>query len=238
VVQLNTKTAPFDNELAREAIYYATDANAIGKGLFKSKYPTAESFTGPGGLFYSPTVGGYKGYDLDKAKAIVRQLGGLTVDLGTLDNYVADQVDTALQSQWQAAGIKVDMHADQLNALIGNFNSNRWQAILQTAGAWDPAAGVGVAFRFESTSPFSGVADPQLDDLLNQAAAATDAAQRQSLYDQAGKYLSDKSYAPFILAFAPANIATAGVHGPGLTTKIPPVLVDTGVLWDQVWLSH
>jgi peptide/nickel transport system substrate-binding protein len=238
VVQLDTRTAPFDNQLAREAVYYATDVDAIRKGLFKNWYPAAQTFTAPGGLFYHATVPGYRTYDLRKARSLVNQLGGLTVDLGTLKNYVADQVDTALQSQWEAAGIKVDIHSDELNALIGDFNSGKWQAELQTAGAWDPAAGVGVPFRFQSTSPFSGVTDTGLDNLLNQAGAAVDPARRDALYSQAGKLISDKAYAPYILAFAPANVAVTGVHGPGLTTKIPPVLVNTGVLWDQVWMSR
>lgn len=238
VIQLNTKIAPFNDRTAREAIYYATNVDAIRQGLFKNWYPSAQSFTAPGGLFYHQDVPGYRTYDLARAKQLVQQLGGLTVDLGTLNNYVADEVDTALQSQWQAAGIKVTMHSDELNALIGDFNSGKWQAELQTAGAWDPAAGVGVPFRFESTSPFSGVADPTLDNLLNEAGAAVDPTQRDSLYQQAGKLISDQAYAPFILAFAPANLAVTGAHGPGLTTKIPPVLVNAGVLWDQVWLSQ
>ncbi len=238
VIQLNTRIAPFNDKTAREAVYYATDVDAIRQGLFKNWYPAAQTFTAPGGLFYHQDVPGYRTYDLNRAKQLVRQLGGLTVDLGTLKNYVADEVDTALQSQWQAAGIKVAMHSDELNALIGDFNSGKWQAELQTAGAWDPAAGVGVPFRFESTSPFSGVSDPTLDNLLNQAGAAVDPSRRDSLYQQAGKLISDQAYAPYILAFAPANIAVTGVHGPGLTTKIPPVLVNSGVLWDQVWLSQ
>ena len=118
-----------------------------------------------------------------------------------------------------------------------SFNSGQWQAMLQTAGAWDPASGVGVAFRFASTSPFSGVADPQLDSLLDQAAATLDAEERAALYKQAGAYISEKSYAPFGLAFAPANLAVRGVHGPGLTTKIPPIVVNAGILWDEVWRS-
>ncbi|WP_435121036.1 ABC transporter substrate-binding protein [Amycolatopsis thermoflava] len=238
LIQFNTKTAPFDNQKAREAVYYATNVDAIRKGLFKDWYPAAQTFTGPGGLFHHDTIDGYRTYDPDKARALVAELGGLTVDLGTLKSYVAEQVMTALQSQWEAVGIKTTIHSDQLNALIGNFNSNKWQAMLQTAGAWDPAAGVGVGFRFAATSPFSGVSDPALDDLLNQAAATVDPATRETLYLQAGKRISDNAYAPYILAFAPANVTAAGVHGPGLTTKIPPVLVNTGVLWDQVWTSR
>ncbi|GLY65579.1 ABC transporter substrate-binding protein [Amycolatopsis taiwanensis] len=236
VIQLNTKTAPFDNELAREAIYYATDFDAIAKGLFKGEYPVSQMFTGPGGLFHHPTVPGYRTFNLDKAKQIVQQLGGLTVQLGTLSGFVAQQVMTALQTQWQAAGINVRIDSYQLSTLVQQFNGP-WQAMLQTAGAWDPAAGVGVAFRFASTSPFTGVSDPHLDDLLNQAAAIVDPAQRDTIYQEAAKYISDKAYAPFGLAFATANLAVNGVYGPGLTTRIPSLAVNSGVWWDKVWRS-
>ncbi|GAA5167374.1 MULTISPECIES: ABC transporter substrate-binding protein [Amycolatopsis] len=237
VIQLNTKTAPFDNELARQAIYYATDFEAIAKGLFKGLYPVSQMFTAEGGLFNHPTVPGYRTYDPEKAKQLVQQLGGLNIKLGTLGAYVAQQVVTALQTQWKAVGINVTIETYQLSTLVQQFNSGTWQAMLQTAGAWDPAAGVGVAFRFSSTSPFSGVKDPHLDDLLNQASATVDSGQRDALYLQAGQYISEKAYAPFGLAFAPANLAVKGVYGPGLTTKIPPLVVNSGVLWDEVWRS-
>jgi peptide/nickel transport system substrate-binding protein len=235
VIQLNTKTAPFNDQRAREAIYYATDVEAIRKGLFKDLYPASQMFTAPGGLFHHATVPGYRTFDLAKAKALVAELGGLTVDLGTLKSYVAEQVVTALKSQWEAAGISVTMHSDALNVQIQQYNSGKWQIQLATSGAWDPAAGTGVGFRFLSGRPFSGVDDPQLDALLNQAEAVTDPVQRDALYQQAGKLMSDKAYAPFLLSDARANLAAPGVYGPGLTTKIPPLVVNNGIQWDGVW---
>lgn len=238
VVQLNTKAEPFNDKRAREAIYYATDPEAINKGLFNGWYPISQSFTGPGGLFHQPTVPGYRTYDLEKAKQIVQDMGGLEVELGTLKTYVADQVNKALQSQWEKAGIDVTIHSWELSTLITEFESKKWQAMLQTAGSWDPEAGVGVPFRFRSDSPFTGVFDPKLDKLLNDAAATLDEQERAELYAEAGKYISDEAYAPFLFAFAPANIAAKGVHGPGLTTKIPPMLVQPGILWEDVWMSQ
>jgi peptide/nickel transport system substrate-binding protein len=235
VIQLNTSIAPFNNLTAREAIYYATDFDSISKGLFQNEYPVSEYFVGPGGLFYHQTVPGYRTYDLAKAKALVQQLGGLTVNMGTLSAYVATKVMEALQTQWEQAGIKVTTEDYQLSPLITAFMGGKWQAMLQTAGAWDPAAGVGPAFRFTSASPFTGVKDPKLDALFTQAGALSDPTSRDTLYQQIGKYISDNAYAPFGLAFAPANIAVAGVHGDGLTTKIPALLVNSGVIWDTVW---
>ncbi|MGO1770819.1 MAG: ABC transporter substrate-binding protein, partial [Microbacterium sp.] len=106
VIQLNSRQAPFDDKKAREAIYYASDFDAINEGLFKGEGEPTQSFTASGGLFYEPEVEGYREYDLDKAKALVEELGGLEVELGTTDTGVAAEVATALQTQWQEAGMK------------------------------------------------------------------------------------------------------------------------------------
>jgi peptide/nickel transport system substrate-binding protein len=233
-IQLNTASAPFDNAKARQAIYYATDSEAIRSKLFNNKYPGTQSFTGPGGLFHEATVPGYRGYDLEKAKALVKEIGGLNVELGTINVLVAKQTTQALQSQWAQAGIKTTIRSYDLGPLIQAFQSKKWKAMLQTAGSYDPAAGVGVAFRFASQSPFSGVHDKKLDGLLGQAAGTLDNGQRKSLYDQASKYMNDEAYSPFLFAFAPASVAKKGVTGPGLTTALPAVVVSPNVLWDEV----
>jgi peptide/nickel transport system substrate-binding protein len=235
VIQLNTRIAPFNDARAREAIYRATDFDAIAQGLFGGKYEVSQNFTAPGGKFYEAKTDGYPEYDLDRAKELVKELGGLKVSLGTTSIYTATQVITALQTQWKKAGIDVEIHDSQLSGVIQEFGGGQWQAMLQTAGAWDPAAGVGVGFRFNSTARYSGVADPALDKLLADAAASLDDNERADLYKQAGELIAEKFYAPFGLAFAPANLAAKGVHGPGLDTKIPAILVNTGVIWDEVW---
>jgi peptide/nickel transport system substrate-binding protein len=236
-IQLNTDIAPFNDKKARDAIYYATDSEAIRSHIFNNMYPSTQMFTGPGGLFHKATVEGYKGYDLDKAKALVKQLGGLSVDLGTINVLVAKNTIQALQSQWAQAGIKTKIHSYDLAPLIQAFQSKKWQAMLQTAGSFDPAAGVGVAFRFSSQSPFSGVHDKKLDAMLGQAAGELDQAKRGQLYADIGKYMSDQSYSPFLFSFAPANVAKKGVTGPGLTSALPAVVVSPMVLWEEVSAS-
>ncbi|GAA3765973.1 hypothetical protein GCM10022240_18070 [Microbacterium kribbense] len=253
VIQLNTRMAPFDNIKAREAIYYATDWAAINKGVFNGNGEPSESFTASAGLFYTPKVPGYRTFDLAKAKALVQELGGLKIVLNTISTGVAPVVVTALQTQWKKAGIDVELKTQALGDLISTFISGQWQSFLQTAGAWDPATGIGVGVRFGSTSPFSGTPLPKgaanakdalkqrltthLDDLLASAAGTLDVAKRGDLYKQVAQIISDEAYAPFGFAFSPAEIVRKGVHGPGLTTPIPAVAVNTGILYDQVWVS-
>ena len=233
-LQLNTKTAPFNNKLARQAIYAATNFAPILQHVFDNLYPVTQGFTGPGGICYEPTVPGYPPYDLAKAKSLVQQLGGLTVSLGTIQNLVAQETTEALQTEWAAAGIKTTIHNYPLAALIAQFTSNKWQAMVQTAGSYDPAAGVGVGFRFSSLSPFSGVHDPHLDALLNQAAGTVQMSQRCALYNQAAAYIAQQYYGPFYFGFAPANVAVKGVVGPGISEPLPAVVVTPTILWEDV----
>jgi peptide/nickel transport system substrate-binding protein len=233
-IQLNTNAPPFNNPKARQAIYYATDSEAIRSKLFQNRYPSTQGFTAPGGLFFSADVPGYRTYDLEKAKALVKELGGLKTQLGTINVLVAKQTTQALASQWAQAGIKTDIKSYDLGPLIQAFQSKKWTAMLQTAGSYDPAAGVGVAFRYASQSPFSGVHDKKLDAMLGQAAGTLDQGERKSLYDQAAKYMNDEAYSPFLFAFAPASVAAKGVTGPGLTTALTAVVVTPSILYDQV----
>jgi peptide/nickel transport system substrate-binding protein len=236
VIQLNTLIPPFDDQRAREAIYYATQTEAIRKGLFRNWYPATQTFTAPGGLFHHDTVPGYRTYDLQKARTVVQQLGGLKVKLGTTRNAITEQIITALQSQWREAGIETEIEAQDLGNLIRTFQSGQWQAMLQTAGSFDPESGVGLRFRFGDKSVYSGVRDAKLTQLIGTAAGTVDSRQRSEIYFEISRYLSDHAYAPFILAQGPAQLSR-GLEGPGLTTKIPALLVNPGVRWQEVRLS-
>jgi peptide/nickel transport system substrate-binding protein len=237
-VQFNTLHAPFDNKKAREAIYYATDWAAINKGLLNGKGNITQSFATPVDLYAHGPVAGYRTYDLARAKRLVKGLDGLSVHLDTLENYTVMEVLKALQSQWQKAGIEVSIKGYQLNTWIKHVGGGTWQAILGAVGAWDPAAGRGLRFPFGSHSPSSGVRDPHLDELLQRGRSTAGGAKRERIYRQIATYLSDHAYALFGLTPAPASVAVAGVHGPGLTTVIPALYIKTGIIWSEVWTGN
>ena len=236
LVQLNTSAPPFNNKLARQAIYYATDAQAIAQHLYNGMFPTSESFLGPGDLFYQPTVPGYLGYDLAKAKQIVSNLGGLSIDLFGPSDPLNTETLQALQQMWQQAGIKVTIHPYTLAGLIAAFNKP-WQAALQSNGAWDPGISDGLPFRFLSTAEFSGVHDKALDAMMAQANKTLDPAQRATEYHNIAEYISDNAYAPFLVASAPVSIALKNVHGPGIDQQIPVISTVIVPYWDQAWVG-
>lgn len=236
-VQLNTAVAPFNNLKAREAVYDATDAKVLDAKLFGDASPVVESFTAPAGLFYEKKVPGYRTYDLAKARALVRQLGGLTVNMFAINVPTALSLMEGLQTEWQAAGMKVTIHQYDLPSLIGQYQSKKWEATLEAMGSFDPAAGVGVSFRYASNSPFSGVHDPHLDALFAHAAATTNTKARQRYYNAAAAYIAKKAYSPFLFPLNGYDVAAHGVTGPGLSEPIPAT-VATEVLWQDVAVSR
>ena len=238
VIQLNTAIPPFNNKLAREAIYYATDPDAMRVHLFGNLFAATQSFTGPAGLFYQPKVSGYRTHDLTRAKQLVTQLGGLTVDLFAGNDTISTTTLQALQTQWAQAGIQTTIRADpDLTRIIQEFTGKKWQAGLQLVGAYDPAVGAGLPFRYLSTAVYSGVHDPVLDGMLDEAASSTDKSKRAQRYADIARYISDQAYSPFLFGAVTGAVALRSVHGPGLTTSIPLPGGFPAPAWDEAWIG-
>lgn len=236
-VQLNTMSPPFNNIKAREAVYYATDAAALDKGINMDTFPVSQSFTGPTGLFYEPKVPGYRTYDLAKAKRLVHELGGLTFTLMTNSGPQQPEIAKALQSMYDAAGMHVTLQLVDLASLVQNYLGHKWNAAVSTAGSFDPAASTGLAFRYLGGAPFSGVNDPHLSALINAAASIRNLNGRARIYASIAAYLNKMAYSPFLYSVAVWNIAAKGVYGPGLTTQLPEVIRSPQILWPDVWMS-
>jgi peptide/nickel transport system substrate-binding protein len=230
IVQLNTTIPPFNNILAREAIYYATDTKALVKGVYGTTKYIDESLEGPGGKFYEQTVPGYPTYNLAKAKALVKQLGGLSVTYLIGNTPAAEIVPEALQAQWAKAGIKVKLDPVTITSLIQFYSANSWTMAGAQSGGYDPALIPGLAFRFASNAPFTGVKDPTLDNMMNEGAATLNDSARAKIYDEIYEYVAKHAYAPVLYA-APGswNLADHDVSGLGLTTT-NTVAVDWGAV--------
>lgn len=228
VIQLDTVKSPFNNLKAREAIYYATDPQAINKALYAGRATVVESATEPTGLYYEPSVPGYRKYNLAKAKALVGQMGGLSVTLTTGSGGTNQELGEALESQWAQAGIKTTLSQVDITTAIKEFQTHDWQATVQNLAGLSPALLLNLPARWESTGFSTGVQDKHLDTLIAKAAGSLSPNAQRAAYRAVFKYISDMAYSPFIVAPPAYNLVRPGVSGPGLTTN------DAEVLWQSV----
>ena len=231
-IQLNTLAAPFNNIKAREAIYYATDPQALNKALSGGTGTVSQSGDGPASLFPDLKVPGYRTYDLAKAKALVQQLGGLSFTITDLsfDNFFAE----ALQSEWMQAGMKVQINPVPIITLNKAFATKNWDVVVPGGcGGTDPAIGLaGMAWRCLSTGPFTGLDDHKLDSMINAGTGTLNVEKRAKTYSQIFEYLSQHAYIPFTYAAATHNIASTNAHGPGIDSPLATPW------WQDAWISH
>jgi peptide/nickel transport system substrate-binding protein len=234
-IELENGFAPFNNIKAREALYYAIDAATLNKKLYNGTCAISQSFTGPGGLFYEPKVPGYRTYDLAKARALVKSLGGLSFTMYFLDNGLYVEEAPTLQTMFKAAGMHVTIDGiPQLAPAIAEFDTHKWQAYLWVMGSYDPAGGIGVSFFLASTGPFSGIHDPTVDKYIDQGAASVSTKARATAYSDLAKYVSQQAYAPYICAASSWDVTKKGVSGPGLTTAYGSFGQGPLVQWENV----
>jgi peptide/nickel transport system substrate-binding protein len=236
VVQLNTTVAPFNNKLAREALYYATDAPAYLRAIAQGQGVLSQSPSGPGGQFFEPKVPGYRTYDLKKAKALVNQLGGLSFTYQITNTPDAVTAGTALQAMWQQAGMHVTLQPLSFPQIVLAYVHHSWQASAEVVGSFEPSIGTsGLAIRFGSKGALSGVKNPTLDSLIAKAVQTPTLQQRKSIYNQIFKIISDDAYGPYLYV-ASGNVVIAksvtGVH-PVFMASFGPM-----VEWQDVGLSQ
>lgn len=228
----NTLKAPFNNVKAREAVSYATNVAALDKLLYGGGSPIVQSFTAPSDLFYEARVPGYRTYDLAKARALVKELGGLSFNIFFLETGTSLQILEALQAMYQSAGMKVSISNDPTPTGIAFWESGKWQAEMGTIGDWDPAKELQLHLGYGD--PFSGVKDAHLQQLLDDAVTVPTASARAAAYHRVAEYLSQKDYYVFFFPSITYDIAAKGVTGPGLTSPLPGFQGGPQILWQDV----
>ncbi len=214
-VGFQTKAAPFDNVLAREAVSYATDPTQIDEAIANGKYGVIESpWTTQSWAYPGAHVTGYSGYDLAKAKQLVKQLGGLSFTFQTSNDPAGLALAEALQSQWSAAGIKVKISSPSTLAAITIAAKGTFQATLWLwQGSYDPDGNVSGFFKCGSPGNFMRLCDPKVDSLLAAEQAGTSQAARKPIFAQLAVQLAkDDPYAPLFANDFWRGSATT-VHG-------------------------
>lgn len=189
----NLYKPPFNNIKAREAILYATNPAPIVKAIFSGIIVPTEAPTGTLATdFPEPTVPGFMSYNPAKAKALVQQLGGLSVTITTFQG-ATGLIETAeaLEAQWAAVGIKATISQVPVGTIVRDFSDHSWQMIFAGVGnTTDPALTGGLSTYYSTGGAESGVSIPSLDKLLAEGAATANPATRKQIYYQIYHYLS------------------------------------------------
>jgi ABC-type transport system substrate-binding protein len=186
---LNSADKPFNNPVARQAIAYCTDRNALATAISPGFLKPAFIAGGSGTLYYP--FGGASGaasaypypYNAAKASALVKQLGGLNfkfINFGGL----YDTISNALAQSWKACGINAQVSTVTGPALEQAFETGGFDMAFTVEGGLSSPIFYR-SFQQQGTPQGAYTTVPlhsNIPGLVSQVYETTDTSQLQTLF--------------------------------------------------------
>jgi dipeptide transport system substrate-binding protein len=193
----NTEKKPLDNVLVRQALNYATDKKAIVNAVFLGSATVAKSPLPPNMLGFDKDLQDY-GYDLQKAKALLKQAGlekGFEITLWSMPvqrpyNPNSKRIAEMLQSDWEKVGVKAKIVSYEWGEYLAGMRKGEHDTALfgWMSDNGDPDNFAEVLLGCNSIKTGSNAArwcDKTYDGLVQQARLTSVPAERAKLYGQA-----------------------------------------------------
>jgi len=197
-VGINRDHPPFEKLEVRQAINYAINKAAIVEALYPPTAEAATQYIPPGIFGHSEGVKGYP-YDPDKAKELLTEAGypdGFETNLWVMPvsrGYypTPDKVGEAIQADLAAVGIKAEFVTYDWSTYLEKQRAGEHDLLLLGWMADYADATNFLDVFFKGAAMTHGSPHPEVMELLNQAAAIMDPAERQPIYDEANQLIED-----------------------------------------------
>jgi peptide/nickel transport system substrate-binding protein len=213
-IALNGSAKPLNDVRVRQALAHSFDVDKVISDIFLGNLVKMEAAVGPGYPDVYPAKTQYP-YDLEKAKALLKEAGlengfELTVNsIGAMPN------DTAVLEFWQAdlAKIGVTLKIQQVD--YGTFDQGWFKCNAATAPNLGQASALGVGGDYPSawevlaqvypTPRLSGdkcsvvyLDSPKLNETFNKITQSTDPTERQTLFQSLYDTIADEAGAIWV----------------------------------------
>jgi peptide/nickel transport system substrate-binding protein len=193
-MSMNYARAPFDNPLVRQAIATAVDRDEVTTAAkFGAARPNQTAI--PEDSFFYTDYAPFDP-DVDKAEQLLQQAGVTTpITMGLMVTDEFPESVTAAQviaSELEPIGINVEVETLDFATWLDREDQGDFDAfMLSWLGNIDPADFYEQQHITDGSSNYQGYSNPQVDQLLTQAATEVDQDARKALYDQAAKLIVD-----------------------------------------------
>ncbi len=199
----NTAHAPFDDVLVRQAFREALDVPAVLNGVYRSTATRAWSVIGPTSPFYDKSLEGSYSGNAAKANQLLDQAGWATKDaegFRTKDGkrltlrlvqsapFVRDRRDVLAQAVQaavkQSAGIDLQVQLVDQGTATKALADGEYELFDNSRADTDAGAALNLLLYSTGAINRTGYKSPELDKLLDDAVATSDAAERARIYQR------------------------------------------------------
>lgn len=204
----------------RQALAMAVDREQLVKSVFSDRFDPACSPISPASPFSTDASEACPEYDPEGAKALLAQAGVETPY--TIEMKVTNTPDTlrlaqAVQASVADGGFEIEITPVEYSSLLEVQEQGDFDLLqLGWSGRVDPH---GNMFNFLSTGAgnnYSGYSNPDVDDLLTEAATVIDPAERAELYGQVVTQVQEDS--PIIYLYRTRSLTGYTSEVAGIST--------------------
>jgi peptide/nickel transport system substrate-binding protein len=196
---INRAHAPFDDARVRQAVAMAIDKETLVQALYPPTAQVASQFVPPGIFGHSEGLAGWS-YDPEGARKLLAEAGypdGFSTTLWVMGigrPYFPnpDRVGEVLQADLAAVGIQAEIVSYDWGTYLEKMYAGEADLFLNGWMADFPDATNFLDTFFTGSDDSLGAPFPELVDLLQQAGATLDKAERQALYDRANQFIHDQ----------------------------------------------
>lgn len=223
-VWLNAQTEAFSDVRVRQAMIHALDIPTISDALMQGSAELMDAPI-PSSIFgYAPQEP--YAYDPEKAKQLLAEAGyenGFETDMiwapgsSPQDREIAQ----AMFSYWDAVGITVADRQSERAQWLEALLALDWEMDFQSNGVVTGDADFVLRRLYHSSANRTGYANPELDKVLDAAAASVDQEERKTLYAEACKIIWDEAVGIYPFTLVQSFIARSNVQGFEPTASFP-----------------
>ncbi len=190
-IYFNHEIAPFDDHRMREAVVRGIDLDALAATQFRGRMERATGYFGDDSEYQTPeSAAAWPSYDPERARQLVQEYvaGGGSAAVVYKTTNAPNRVAFAefLQAQMAAIGITLQPQFFDLAQYSSSVvQSQDFQLAGMVGGPVDsPYPAASNVLHTGGNTNYGGYSDPEVDALLDAAAATTDSAERVRLYQQ------------------------------------------------------
>jgi len=223
-IYMNMHKPPFDNVLARKAVQYAVDMQAMliggseGRGKVLKTFFPANVPASPENDYVQPFS-----YDVAKAKDYLEQykkevgVDKVTIEITAPSTTMYLYPAKTLEGLLRDAGFDVTLLEIDRSAFWASIYSSEF-TIVVAGTSWPVQDADGLYMYYPSNTPSAlgmGLNDPEVDRLLNFARTSSDLEARKAAYAEFQKVMDDNAYA--ITLYQPNNAVAYNAKLKGVT---------------------
>jgi len=242
-VGFNQRREPFDDVTMRKAIAYALDIEELGQLAFFDYHTPNYTFIPTGVMGYNPAIGFEYGYfhDPERALELFEEAGyeyvdgrlmkdgqQLQIDLLTHYAHFTEQTAEGIQGQLADVGVDVNIELMDVGTFLARGSEPDTNQLYFIRTTW--AEPIILSRIFLDGGTFESFDDPELNDMLNEAASIMDFEERQVLLDEINKYLLENAYSVPVFSNEVIFYARESVEGYRVDSQNFMVLNDIRVI--------